>query len=188
MTTLPLAKAAFLDRDGVINVDHGYVYHPDNFELFPGVLEACRSLHEAGYKLIVVTNQAGIGRGYYTPAQFLKFTNWIEGHFRDAGAPITATYHCPHHPEMGLGEYRKVCDCRKPAPGMLLRAIHEHSLNVGHSFLVGDKLSDIEAARAAGVRGYLVGDKAEYSSLADLVKALVASGTCAASVNYYHQR
>ena len=177
MSCQSLAKAAFLDRDGVINVDHGYVHHPANFELFPGVLEACKSLHEAGYKLIVVTNQAGIGRGYYTPAQFLGFTGWIENLFRDAGAPITATYHCPHHPEMGLGEYRKVCNCRKPAPGMLLRAIHEHALDASKSWLAGDKVSDIEAAHAAGVRGYLVGDEGEYGTLKKLVEALLASNT-----------
>jgi D-glycero-D-manno-heptose 1,7-bisphosphate phosphatase len=173
MTARSLAKAAFLDRDGVINVDHGYVHCSANFELFPGVLEACRCLHEAGYKLIVVTNQAGIGRGHYTSVQFLEFTNWIETLFREAGAPITATYHCPHHPKMGLGEYLKICDCRKPAPGMLLRAIHEHDLDAGNSLLVGDKLSDIEAARAVGVRGYLVGNEGEYGSLAELVEALL---------------
>lgn len=167
------AKAAFLDRDGVINVDHGYVHDPSNFELCPGVLGACRALHEAGYKLIVVTNQAGIGRGYYTPAQFHDFTRWVEGTFRDAGAPITATYHCPHHPEKGLGQYRQACECRKPAPGMLLRAIHEHELDAAGSFLVGDKPSDVEAARAAGVHGYLLGGVANYGSLAELVGALL---------------
>ena len=169
-----LSKAAFLDRDGVINVDHGYVNHPANFELFPGVLEACKSLHEADYKIIVVTNQAGIGRGYYTHAQFLEFTGWIERLFREAGAPITATYYCPHHPEMGLGEYRKVCNCRKPAPGMLLRAIHEHGLDAGQSWLAGDKVSDLEAAHAAGVCGYLVGNEGEYGTLKKLVEALLA--------------
>lgn len=178
MSPQSLTKAAFLDRDGVINVDHGYVHQPANFELFPGVLEACKSLHEAGYKLIVVTNQAGIGRGYYTPAQFLEFTGWIEKLFRDAGAPITATYYCPHHPEMGLGDYRKVCDCRKPSPGMLLQAIHEHGIDAGNSLLAGDKISDIEAARAAGVRGYLVGAEGEYSSLSKLVEALLAHANC----------
>lgn len=169
------AKAAFLDRDGVVNVDYGYVYTPSTFALCPDVLQACRRLHEADYKLIVVTNQAGIGRGYYTTEQFLDFTRWIDDLFRDAGVPITATYYCPHHPEMGLGEYRKACQCRKPAPGMLLRAISEHGLNAGESFLAGDKLSDIEAARAAGVRGYLVGEEGEYNSLAALVDGLLSS-------------
>jgi D-glycero-D-manno-heptose 1,7-bisphosphate phosphatase len=166
-------KAAFLDRDGVINVDHGYVHDPDNFELFPGVIEACKSLHEAGYKLIVVTNQAGIGRGYYTTTQFLEFTGWMEKLFRDAGAPITATYYCPHHPEMGIGQYRRVCEFRKPAPGMLLRAIDEHELDPSGSFFVGDKRSDIEAACSAGVRGYRVGEEGGYGSLSELVGELL---------------
>lgn len=177
VTSESFTKAAFLDRDGVINVDHGYVHCSADFELYPGVLQASKALHEAGYKLIVVTNQAGIGRGYYTLAQFIEFTGWIERLFRDAGAPITATYHCPHHPEAGLGEYRKVCDCRKPAPGMLLRAIREHGINAGDSFLAGDKLSDVEAACAAGVRGYLLGKEGEFGSLADLVETLLASPT-----------
>jgi D-glycero-D-manno-heptose 1,7-bisphosphate phosphatase len=172
MTVRSIAKAVFLDRDGVINIDHGYVHSADKFELFPGVLDACRCLHKAGYKIIVVTNQSGIGRGFYTLTQFFEFTSWIEKLFREFGAPITATYYCPHHPEMGLGKYLKICDCRKPAPGMLQCAIHDYDLDVGNSFIVGDKQSDIEAARAVGVRGYLVGNYKKYNSLAELVEAL----------------
>lgn len=173
MTSCSKAKAAFLDRDGVINVDNGYVHDPSSFELCQGAIDACRKLHLAGYKLIVVTNQAGIGRGYYTSAQFHEFTQWLEVIFREAGAPITATYHCPHHPEKGLGEYLKACECRKPAPGMLLRAISDYELDASGSFLVGDKQSDIDAANAAGVRGYLVGAHGDHSSLAELVASLL---------------
>ena len=169
--------AVFLDRDGVINVDRGHVHDPANFELIPGAVQACRTLHEAGFKLIVVTNQAGIGRGLYTAAQFHEFTAWIEGVFREAGAPITYTYHCPHHPTQGLGEYQMICDCRKPAPGMLLRAIREHGIDPHGSFLVGDKQSDIDAASAAGVRGYLVGEGRDYGSLGDLVEVLLESNS-----------
>ena len=173
MATHSPGKAVFLDRDGVLNVDRGYVHDPKHFELYPGVLGACKSLHESEYKLIVVTNQSGIGRGYYTTQKFLEFTSWIDNIFLAAGAPITATYYCPHHPEEGLGEYRKLCDCRKPAPGMLLRAIREHSIDPRNSLLVGDKISDLEAARGADVRGYLVGQKGQYDSLAELVRALL---------------
>ena len=113
-----MKRAAFLDRDGVINIDHAYVHDREHFEWVPGVLEGARMLTDAGFLLVVVTNQSGIGRGYYTEADFHALTDWMCGVFAEAGAPIAAVRFCPHHPEKALGLYRRECRCRKPQPGM----------------------------------------------------------------------
>ena len=117
-----MKRAAFLDRDGVINIDHAYVHDREHFEWVPGVLEGARMLTDAGFLLVVVTNQSGIGRGYYTEADFHALTDWMCGVFAEAGAPIAAVRFCPHHPEKALGLYRRECRCRKPQPGMILDA------------------------------------------------------------------
>ena len=143
--------AVFLDRDGVINREHGYVHRVDEFHFIDGVFDACREMSKAGYLLIVITNQAGIARGYYTEADFHQLTKWMLGEFRQQGIEIGGVYYCPHHPVHGVGDYRRECDCRKPAPGMIIRAAREHSLDLPHSILIGDKVTDIEAGRAAGV-------------------------------------
>lgn len=144
-------RAAFLDRDGVINVDHGYVFRREDFRFVPGTLAACARLHDQGFALVVVTNQSGIGRGLYGEDDFRRLTEWMRGEFAAAGAPLAGVYRCPHHPQALLPEYRRSCDCRKPAPGMLLEAARELALDLGRSVLFGDKASDIEAAAAAGV-------------------------------------
>ncbi|NDG37915.1 MAG: D-glycero-beta-D-manno-heptose 1,7-bisphosphate 7-phosphatase [Betaproteobacteria bacterium] len=152
-----MVKAVFLDRDGVINLDKAYVHRWDDFEFLPGAVEAMRQLHLAGYILIVVTNQAGIARGYYTERQFEILTEAMIEHLAAAGVVITAVYHCPHHPAGTVPLLSVACDCRKPAPGMLLAAAREHGVDLEQSILVGDKASDLEAARAAGVgTAYLV--------------------------------
>jgi D-glycero-D-manno-heptose 1,7-bisphosphate phosphatase len=143
--------AAFLDRDGVINVDHGYTYRIDDFEFVDGTLAAAARLHAMGFALVVVTNQSGIGRGLYTVAEFEALTDWMRAQFAAAGAPLAGVYWCPHHPTDAIGVYRRDCDCRKPAPGMLLDAIRELDLDPARSVLFGDKRSDLEAAAAAGV-------------------------------------
>jgi D-glycero-D-manno-heptose 1,7-bisphosphate phosphatase len=144
--------ALFLDRDGVINVDHGYVHRPEQFEFVPGVFDTARAAVRLGYALVVATNQAGIARGYYTVAQFEALTAWMRERFAAEGAPIAAVYFCPYHVE-GLPPWQ-VADHpdRKPNPGMLLRAIRELSLDPARSLLLGDKESDITAARRAGLR------------------------------------
>jgi D-glycero-D-manno-heptose 1,7-bisphosphate phosphatase len=151
MPAAALRRAAFLDRDGVINVDHGYVCRREDFEFLPGVLAACARLHGLGFALVVVTNQAGIGRGLYGEDDFRRLTAWMTAQFGAAGAPLAGVYHCPHHPEAALGDYRRACGCRKPAPGMLLAAARELALDPARSVLFGDKASDIGAALAAGV-------------------------------------
>ncbi len=143
--------AAFLDRDGVINLDHGYVVRREDFAWVPGVRDAAAQLHRAGFALVVVTNQSGIGRGMYTEADFLALSDWMRGEFAAAGAPLAGVYFCPHHPTDAVGAFRTQCACRKPAPGMLLSAAGELDLDLGRSILFGDKVSDLQAAAAAGV-------------------------------------
>lgn len=146
----PRKRAAFLDRDGVINVDHAYVHEIENFDWVPGVLEAARRLHDAGFELVVVTNQSGIGRGYYTEADFEKLTAWMKARFAEAGAPLAGVYFCPHHPEKALPAYRTDCGCRKPEPGMLLKAVEELGLDPERSVMFGDKPGDCTAGKRAG--------------------------------------
>jgi len=151
MPAAGLRRAAFLDRDGVINIDRGYVFRREDFEFIGGALAASAQLHRLGFMLVVVTNQSGIGRGLYTEEDYRRLSGWMSDEFAAAGAPLAGAYHCPHHPQALLAEYRRACDCRKPAPGMLFAAARELSLDLSRSVLFGDKASDIEAAAAAGV-------------------------------------
>ncbi len=144
-------KALFLDRDGVINVDTGYVDRPERFEFTPGIFELCGAAEASGYLLIVVTNQAGIGRGYFSEADFRHLTDWMKQRFLEHGVHIAQVYHCPYHPEFGQGLYKCESRDRKPNPGMLLDAQSDFNLDLAASFLIGDKLSDVEAAHAAGI-------------------------------------
>ena len=143
-------KAVFLDRDGVINVDHGYVYRKEDFEFVDGIFEVCRHFQEQGYLLIVVTNQSGIARGMYTEADFQRLTEWMLERFREEGIEIAAVYHCPHHPKFGA-EQERDCDCRKPKPGMILCGIRHFNLVPEACILIGDKLTDIQAAKNAKI-------------------------------------
>ncbi len=144
-------KGAFLDRDGVINVDRGYVYRIEDFTLVDGVLEAAVRLSEHGYKLIIITNQSGIARGFYKESDLALLNEHILNVFKKAGAPLSGIYCCPHLPDAPLEAYRKVCDCRKPAPGLFLKAAKELNINLESSVAFGDKERDLEAAKRAGV-------------------------------------
>ena len=192
-----MSPAAFLDRDGVINFDREYVYERADFEFIPGVFEAARTLRRLNYALFVVTNQSGIGRGIYSEDAFLALDDWMRTRFREEGAEITATYFCPHHPVDAVGPYRVECECRKPRPGMLLKAAADHRIPLDKSLLIGDRASDLEAARAAGVHvRLLVGTDGRsipphladselatgrYLSLAAAVSALARPSSLAAS-------
>lgn len=151
-TAAPRIRAAFIDRDGVINEERDYVYRIEDFHLLPGVGEGLRRLQRAGYLLVVVTNQAGIARGYYGEEEFARITAHMRALLEEHGVRLDGVYHCPHHPTAGLGALRLDCDCRKPRPGMLLQAAQELGIDLSRSAIVGDKDSDLLAGRAAGVR------------------------------------
>jgi D-glycero-D-manno-heptose 1,7-bisphosphate phosphatase len=146
-----MKPALFLDRDGVINVDHGYVYRRENIEFIDGIFQLVARANAGGYLVVVVTNQAGIGRGYYTEADFFSLMNWMKAEFSARRARIDAVYFCPDHPEHGIGKYRRESIFRKPGPGMLFQAAQELKINLERSILVGDRDTDIEAGHAAGI-------------------------------------
>lgn len=141
-----MTRTLFLDRDGIINRDNGYVYRTDDFHFMPGIFELCRKAQDKGYLLVIVTNQSGIARGYYSEDDFRQLSDWVARRFADQGIRLQATYHCPHHPEI-----TGPCDCRKPQPGMLLTAIADYGIDAQHSIMIGDKPSDMQAALAAGI-------------------------------------
>ena len=146
-----IRPALFLDRDGVINIDHGYVCKPEEFEFVEGVFELVAHAKCLGYLVVIVTNQAGIGRGYYSVAEFHSLTEWMKAQFIQRGGLIDAVYFCPCHPEHGIGKYRRECNCRKPAPGMLLQAQCDLDIDMASSIFIGDKLTDMAAGFSAKV-------------------------------------
>lgn len=151
-------KAAFLDRDGVINRDLGYIHRVEDFHFMPGIFKACAGLQEAGFRLFVVTNQAGIAKGFYTPEQMHTLHAWMREQLGLRGIRIEKVYHCPHHPAGIVPEYAGSCVCRKPKPGMLLAARDEFGVDLANSLMVGNAESDIEAGRAAGVAATILVD------------------------------
>ncbi|MGE3538402.1 MAG: D-glycero-beta-D-manno-heptose 1,7-bisphosphate 7-phosphatase [Candidatus Tectimicrobiota bacterium] len=145
--------AIFLDRDGTINVERNYLYKYEDWEWLPGVIEAIKRFNEAGFLVLVVSNQAGIARGFYTAWDVDHLHATIDTELARYGARIDAYYYCPHHPDFGE---QTPCDCRKPAPGLLLRAQKQWGVDLRQSFLIGDKADDIKAGEAAGVTPILV--------------------------------
>lgn len=149
-------RAVFLDRDGTINVEKHYLFRPEEFEFYPGAVEAIGRLNAAGFLVIVVTNQSGVARGYFTEQDVATLHRHVDLLLAAAGARVDAYYICPHHPEYGNDLYRQSCDCRKGKPGMLDAARSRFSISMSESFMVGDKASDIQAAQAAGALPILV--------------------------------
>ncbi len=151
-----MRMAVFLDRDGTINEEAAYLNRLEKLRLIPGAAEAIRRINESGLMAVVVTNQSGVARGLFDEA-FVKKTNaYLQDILRAEGASIDAFYFCPHHPTEGRGIYLQTCRCRKPAPGMLLRAAEELRIDLRRSYLIGDALTDIEAGNSVGVKGILV--------------------------------
>jgi D-glycero-D-manno-heptose 1,7-bisphosphate phosphatase len=177
-------KALFLDRDGVINHEIGYLHKPEDVRFVDGIFPLCRTAQSLGYFLIVVTNQSGIARGLYTEAQFEALMQWMSQQFAEQRVTLTAVFHCPYHPVHGVGEYQRESEDRKPAPGMLLRAARDHDLDLTRSILIGDRCSDIGAANAAGLsQAFLLagtenspcpGPHARIATLAEAERWLVA--------------
>ncbi len=139
-----MKKALFLDRDGIINVDHGYVYKIEDFEFSDGIFDLVKLFTDAGYLIFVVTNQSGIGRGYYSEEDFITLSDWMIAEFKKQELKIEKVYYCPHSP-------KDKCHCRKPQTGMIEQALADYSIDLAHSYIIGDKQSDIDLAINAGL-------------------------------------
>jgi D-glycero-D-manno-heptose 1,7-bisphosphate phosphatase len=150
-----MKRAVFIDRDGTINVEKEYLYRTDDFAFIPGAPRAIRLLNEAGFLVIVVSNQSGVARGYYTEEDVQLLHRHIASQLEQSGARVDAWLYCPHHPA-GRGSYALPCRCRKPLPGMLLEAAGRFAIDLASSIMIGDKLVDVEAGVAAGCRSILV--------------------------------
>jgi D,D-heptose 1,7-bisphosphate phosphatase len=142
-------KAVFVDRDGTINIDGPYLSDPDKFRMYPGVGEGISKLKKSGYKIIVITNQSGIGRGYFTEKNLLKIHEKMKEEFQHFNTKIDGIYYCPHHPDI-------YCECRKPKTKLFEKAIHDHDIDVTKSYMVGDKMQDVEAGKKIGVKTILI--------------------------------
>ena len=150
-----MKRAVFIDRDGTINEEKEYLYRTDDFAFIPGAPQAIRLLNEAGFLVIVVTNQSGVARGFYTEEDVHLLHRYIASQLEPFGARVAAWFYCPHHPA-GRGSYALPCRCRKPLPGMLLEAAGRFNIDLESSIMIGDKLVDMEAGVAAGCRPILV--------------------------------
>jgi D-glycero-D-manno-heptose 1,7-bisphosphate phosphatase len=148
--------AVFIDRDGTINRDVGYLADPDELEIYPWSAAAIRLINDAGMKTIIITNQSGVARGLCTEEALATIHKRLTERLLSEGARIDAIYYCPHHPEIGEPPYRQLCHCRKPDPGMINKAAREHDVDVASSYMIGDKVSDLELGLSAGVRAVLV--------------------------------
>lgn len=148
--------AVFLDRDGTVSEEVGYVNHLSRFKLFPWTAEAIKKLNEAHIKAILVTNQAGVARGYFTEDLIGEVHNKLVEELTKTGAYLDAIYYCPHHPSAGQPPYRANCECRKPKPGLLYKAADEHNIDLSLSFMIGDKYTDVELGQRIGVKGVMV--------------------------------
>jgi len=145
-------KSLFLDRDGVVNVDLDYVSKPSQVVFIEGVFDLCRYAIKKDYLIFIITNQSGIGRGYYTERDFIFLTKWMKHIFEKEKCPITKVFYCPYHPVYGIGKYKRDSQFRKPNPGMILRAQKRYDVDLQNSVLIGDKKTDIEAGLSAGIR------------------------------------
>jgi D-glycero-D-manno-heptose 1,7-bisphosphate phosphatase len=164
--------AVLFDRDGVLNIDHGYVFRSDDLQLTDTAGKAVRRVNEAGYIAIVVSNQSGVARGMFSCADVERFHDAMQSALRSFGAHIDAFYYCPYHPQGSVADFAFDHRDRKPQPGMLLRAISDWSLDPARTIMIGDKQSDMLAATAAGVRGILV--QRDLPDLADIIESALA--------------
>lgn len=179
-------RALFLDRDGVVNEEVGYLHRTDEVRFVDGIFSLCRTAARLGYRLIVVTNQAGIARGYYSETDFEVLMEFMRGELRAEGIELDAVYYCPFHPEHGVGKYKQEHEDRKPGTGMLRRGAREFGVELSKSVMVGDRCSDVAAANAAGLRQMFLitgtetatcgGEYVGVESLAEVERWLVTRG------------
>ena len=148
--------AIFLDRDGTINEEMGYINHPDRFVVFPYVAESIKIFNDIGFKVIIVTNQSGVARGYFPESLVIDLHEALKSQMKEKGAKIDAIYYCPHHPKEGTGKYKTDCTCRKPKPGMVLKAAKEHNIDLSKSYMVGDRYKDILFAQNLKIKSCFV--------------------------------
>lgn len=163
-----MEKAIFLDRDGTINVEKEYLCRKEDFEFIPGTVEALQRFQKAGYLLIIITNQSGIARGYYSEEAFLSLNGWMLGELKAKGIKIAAVYYCPHHPQAIIGKYKGYCDCRKPQLGLFMRAVQDFNIDLSISFAIGDKLRDCSICGQSACRGFLVGGNEQNEIIKDV--------------------
>jgi len=187
-----LRRAVFLDRDGTINVEKDYLCRPEEFTFIPGAPQAIRALKDAGFLVIVVSNQSGVARGYFGPAEVEALHAHMQSELAPFATAIDAFYYCPHHPLAGVAPYRVDCDCRKGRPGMLLQAAREYGIDLSRSFMIGDKAADIEAGQAAGCTSVLVltGYGAETALKTNLTPFAICAdlGAAAAAILHYPEK
>ena len=148
--------AVFLDRDGTINEEMGYINHPQRFIIFPFVAESIKIFNRLKLKVIIVTNQSGIARGYFNESLVHKLHDQLNKEMSEQGAKIDAIYYCPHHPKEGKGEYKSDCNCRKPKPGMVLKAVKDHNINLQWSYMIGDRYKDVLFAKNLNMKSGFV--------------------------------
>lgn len=187
-----MRPAVFLDRDGTLIEEAGYLDRLEQLAFFPWAIDAVRLLNRAGYAVVIITNQSGVGRGMYEE-QFVRTTHEvIAQRLGEGGAQVDAFYYCPHHPEATVERYRVACDCRKPGSGMLVRAAAELRLDLARSFSVGDKWTDVQAGQAAGARGILVrtgyGRSSEASPIPGVEPAAVVDNVMGAAAWILRER
>lgn len=163
-------KAVFLDRDGTINVEKHYLHKTEDFEFLPGVIEGLKMLQDAGYLLVIVTNQSGIGRGYYSEEDFLNLNRWMLEKLHSKGVNITKVYYCPHLPDATVEKYRVDCECRKPKLGMYLQAMRDLNIDFGESYAIGDKIRDCAICVRSNCKGFLIADNEKTDVIKNVVE------------------
>lgn len=168
-------KAIFLDRDGTINVEKNYLYRKEDFEFIPGVIEALQMLQDCGYRLIIVTNQSGIARGYYSEQDLVLLNDWLKETLYNKGIIIDNIYYCPHLPDAIVPQYRISCNCRKPNLGLYERAIKEYDLDLSQCYAIGDKIRDCNICMNSGCNGYLIGDNEKTDIIKEVQKGSYAN-------------
>uniref|UniRef100_UPI004048C3EB D-glycero-beta-D-manno-heptose 1,7-bisphosphate 7-phosphatase n=1 Tax=Aliarcobacter sp. TaxID=2321116 RepID=UPI004048C3EB len=174
-TISSLKKLIFLDRDGVINHDHGYVGEISKFDFIEGVFEACKHFSKLGYEIAVITNQSGIGRKYFTEEEFLKLSKWMVEEFKKNDIDILKVYYCPHSPDVN-------CECRKPKIGMITQACNDFDIDLEKSWLIGDKISDIKTAINANIKNNIL-IKSSYNKNEDEKIASITANSLFDTIN-----
>ncbi|MCP3661087.1 MAG: D-glycero-beta-D-manno-heptose 1,7-bisphosphate 7-phosphatase [Gammaproteobacteria bacterium] len=162
-------KAIILDRDGIINIDKGYVHNIEDFEFVEYIFEVLQQFQKLGYRLFIVTNQSGIAKGYYTEADFIKLNNHMIGEFKNNAIKIEKIVYCPHHPAGIREEYSIQCNCRKPESGMIEEILMEYEIDIDNSYMIGDSERDIIAGNNVGLKSVLISRKDNTKSKADFI-------------------